>query len=107
MKAKLVVTLIAVILSTATVWAARRGWYNFKRPPVSLGLAHQLCLDDLRQRYGKDAGDYYCVRAKIQHTFTEADWELKFFKEGSKSDGVAYSVGSDHSVRFAEGGFEY
>jgi len=107
MKSRFFLAAIITVLSITSLWAARRAWAIEKRPPVSLGLAHELCLEDLRKRFPEDAHAYYCQSAVLQRTFTEADWQLRFFKEGERSDGIAFSVGSDKSVRFAVGGFEY
>ena len=107
MKSRFLLAAIVIVLSITSLWAARRAWSIEKRPPVSLGLAYESCLEDLRKRFPKDAHAFYCRSAVLQRTFTEADWEIRFSKEGAKSDGVAFSVGSDKSVRFAMGGFEH
>jgi hypothetical protein len=57
MKTSVSIAAITVILTTATVRADRMAWVNSKRPLVTLELALQLCMGDIRERYPDSVGD--------------------------------------------------
>lgn len=106
-KYKVVVGAVMLLILSISVWAKRSQWKPAKRPPVSLTLAVELCKADLRDRFGEQASKFYCGRATLASTFTKADWELHFWKEGDAAERAYFSVGSDRSVKFSERGFDY
>lgn len=98
---KQIITVSILIALSASVFARRITWKTTEKPSVSIIAAVEAATKELNG--GADI--YYCVGASVAKTFSDCDWELRFYS--TSGDRRLVSVGSDGKIHVTDTGFEY